>query len=125
MKKTISILMLLAVSMTVSAQRLSVHNNPKDSVALDLTKVEQYKLHMDNAGAALRRSANYEMASLLLAVCSVAAYSNARKDDTGNSKIVGATFAFLAGVSQIAAFNFKHRSGAELRLAAGCISVTF
>ena len=53
--------MLLAVTMTASAQRLSVHSNPVDSVTLDLTQVEQYKLHLDNAGAALRRSANYEM----------------------------------------------------------------
>ena len=125
MKRIVFVLMLLAVTMTSSAQRLSVHSNPVDSVTLDLTQVEQYKLHLDNAGAALRRSANYEMLSWVLAACSVGAYANVRRDDTGNSKIVGATFAFLAVASKVASFNFKHTSGAELRLAAGCISVTF
>ena len=125
MKRTVIFVMLLAGSMIASAQRLSVHDNPKDSVTLDLTQVEQYKLHLDNAGAALQRSANYNMLSWGLAIGSALSYSNVKHDSTKASAIVGTACAFMAVVSKVVAFNYKHTSGAELRLAAGCISVTF
>lgn len=120
-------LLALAMSFTANAQRLKVHGELSDSVAVStsIQVNEDVSKHLTKAGIALQRSSICEAASWSFAFLSIMSFTNAKGDHSGYNNKTGIACAIIAGVSKVLAVSYKHRSGTELQIAAGAISVTF
>ena len=110
----------LAFSVSASAQRLKVHNDPDSLATAQVTP--DLKGHLNEAGVSMRRAINYDLLSYGLATLSVISYSNAKNDD---DKRLGAVCAVFAVAAKVISINCRYKSGIELQLAAGSVSVTF
>ena len=126
MKKIITFVV-LALSLTASAQRLKVHGESSDSVAVStsIQVNDDVNKHLTKAGIALQRSSICEAASWSFAFLSIMSFTNAKGDHSGYNNKTGMACAIIAGVSKVLAVSYKHRSGTELQIAAGAISLTF
>lgn len=120
-------LLALAMSFTANAQRLKVHGELSDSVAVStsIQVNEDVSKHLTKAGIALQRSSICEAASWSFAFLSIMSFTNVKGDHSGYNNKTGMACAIIAGVSKVLAVSYKHRSGTELQIAAGAISVTF
>lgn len=117
----------LALSLTANAQRLKVHGEPSDSIAVStsIQVNEDVSKHLTKAGIALQRSSICEAASWSFAFLSIMSFTNTKGDHSGYNNKTGIACAIIAGVSKVLAVSYKHRSGTELQIAAGTISLTF
>lgn len=118
--KGLLFIVMLALSVSASAQRLRVHNDSDSLVSAHVTP--DLKGHLNEAGVSIRRVTNYDLLSWGLAALSVISYSNAKDD---NDKRMGAVCAVFAVAAKVVSINYKYKSGIELKLAAGSVSVTF
>ena len=127
--KRIVTLRALLMSLTANAQRLKVHGESElsDSVTFrtEIQVNNEASKHLAKAGIALQRSSICEVASWSFAFLSVMSFANVKGDGSGYNKTTGTACAVIAGVSKVLAVSYKHRSGTELQIAAGSISVTF
>ena len=125
--KRIITFVVLALSLTASAQRLKVHGESSDSVAVStsIQVNDDVNKHLTKAGIALQRSSICEAASWSFAFLSIMSFTNAKGDHSGYNNKTGMACAIIAGVSKVLAVSYKHRSGTELQIAAGAISLTF
>ncbi len=121
--------MALLMSLTASAQRLKVHGESalSDSVTLqtEFQVNNEVSKHLTKAGMALQRSSICEVTSWSFAFLSILSLSNAQGEGSGYKKTIGTACAVIAGASKIMAVSYKHRSGTELQIAAGSISLSF
>lgn len=118
--KGLLLIVALAVSLSTSAQRLKVHEGP-DSLATE-QMAPDLKGHLYESGVSLRRATNYELLSWGLAAASIISFTTTKGQD---KNVVGVTCASLAIVSKVLSLSYKYKSGIELQLAAGSISVSF
>ena len=128
MKRMVA-LMALLMSLTASAQRLKVHGESALSDSISIQKEIQVNnevsKHLTKAGIALQWSSICEVTSWSFAFLSVMSFANVKGEGSGYNKTTGTVCAVIAGVSKVLAVSYKHRSGTELQIAAGSISVTF
>jgi len=127
--KRIITLLALAMSFTANAQRLKVHGESmlSDSVTIstNIQVNDEVSKHLMKSGIALQRASICEAASWSFAFLSIMSFTNAKGDRSGYNNKTGTVCAIIAGVSKVLAVSYKHRSGTELQIAAGAISVTF
>ena len=118
--KGLLLMVVLAFSVSASAQRLRVHSDPDTLATAQVTP--DLKGHLYEAGVSIRRSTNYDLLSWGLAAVSVISYFNAKNDD---DKRMGAVCAVFAVAAKVVSINYRYKSGIELKLAAGSVSVSF
>lgn len=121
MKKLV-VLMILAVTLPIKAQRLSVHQ-PTDSVAIGTDLNPEINRHLYKAGVNMQRSANYESLTWGFVIASAASFSMIQDKDTRD--LVGYGCALAALISKACAISYKLDSGQELKIAAGSLSLSF
>lgn len=114
--KGLFLIVVLAFSVSASAQRLRVHSDPDTLVTAQVTP--DLKGHLYEAGESIRRATNYDQLSWGLAAFSVISYSN-------DNKRIGAVCAVFAVAAKVVSINYRYKSGIELKLAAGVVSVSF
>ena len=118
--RSVLLCVLLVLCSTASAQKIRVHSNP-DSLAV--TKVApDLKDYLQESGSAMKMSANFDLLSWGLAAISITSFAHA---ESKKDKTLGTVCATLAVLSKMASWGYKYKSGVQLKLAAGSISVSF
>ena len=82
-------------------------------------------LYLDKAGRSLQWSSTFDCLAGCCMLMSVLSYSELMTEDKDIARTIGAISAAMAVASGVTAIYFKYRTGMELRLAAGSISVKF
>lgn len=108
--------LILGFNLNAHAQRIRVHSNSSQYAQGNSDD------HLYMAGVSLRRAANYDFLSWGLAAVSIISFTTTNGQD---KNVVGVTCASLAIVSKVLSLSYKYKSGIELQLAAGSISVSF
>lgn len=121
MKKLV-VLILLAVTLPIQAQRLSVLQQA-DSVAIGTALNPEINQHLYKSGVNMQRSADYESLAWGFIIASAASFSMIQDKDTRD--LVGYGCALAALISKACAISYKLDSGQELKIAAGYLSLSF
>ena len=139
MKKMITLIALMCITITLSAQ----NNNPRPDDIYSLVngynekvqkeknkqerqaKIEANKNAIFAAGTALKESSNWQWISLGSAAVSGATLAIGFDNGEDALKIVGYTCMGVAIVSQVVSVVKKYKAGKQLQIGAGKITYTF
>lgn len=120
--KRIITLMALLICLTSSAQRLTVHGQPSD-YSQNAMPDSVFNKHLFDAGKYLDKAADFEAVAWGCGIASIMSFTMFKDSDTSN--ILGVGFAVSAIASKICSITYKKKSGTELKVAAGYVSLTF
>lgn len=120
--KRIITLMALLICLTASAQRLTLHNQ-SSVVEQEVMPDSVFNQHLFDAGQYLNRSGDFQIAAWGCLIASELSFVMFKESDL--RYYVGGGFLVGAILSEIYAVTYKKKSGLELKLAAGYVSLTF
>ena len=116
--KLVTASLLIICCTTVHAQRAENQQveNPR-------TTSVDFKQHLDNAGNKLQSSTGLDILALTFA--GVGVITSSQSDTDKDAASIGVACAAVSVLCEFAAICIRKQSGVELKLAAGCLSVTF
>lgn len=120
--KRIITLIALFVSLTSSAQRLTVHSQPSET-SQEVMPDSILNIHLFDAGKYLERSGDFQITACGCLIASELSFVMFKDSDL--RYYIGGGFLVGAILSEIYAVTYKKKSGMELKIAAGYISLTF